>query len=96
MQRKIAGYVDSWEEDGNFPNDPGWNFVNAMRYRSRRDLMEMVVATADARTHQFKRVGLAQTFNFPTQPMIRGHLGPRAAVFVLLALGASLLTIAVG
>lgn len=95
MLRKIAGYVDSWEEDGSFPEDPEWHFVNAMRYRSRRDLMEMVVKTADAKTHQFKRIGMAQTFNFPTRPMMRTHLGPRSGLLLILALLASLATIAV-
>jgi len=96
MQGKVAGYIDSWNEDGSFPDEIDWNFVNAMRYRSRRDLMEMVVETNDAQTHQFKRLGLAETFNFPVQPMMRGHLGPRAAVFLILLLGASLLTNLIG
>ena len=40
VSQKVGGYIDSWETSA----DPGWNVVSLMRYRSRRDLAELVVA----------------------------------------------------
>jgi hypothetical protein len=43
--RKVGGYVDSWAT----PPDPGWTIVGAMRYRSRRDMMKLLIGLGPQR-----------------------------------------------
>lgn len=88
--RKIGGYVDSW----NVEPDPGWSFMGYMRYRSRRDLMEMILTPGFEDAHAFKRAAMPTTFSFPTQPMISLYAGPRIWLALLLALVAALLHLA--
>ena len=84
--RKVGGYVDAW----NVEPDPGWSFVGYMRYRSRRDLAELVATPSFAAGHPFKAAALPNTFSFPTQPMFSLYAGPRIWVGLLLALLAAL------
>lgn len=88
--RAIGSYIDSW----NVPDDPGWSLLGTMRYRSRRDMMQLVVDPRFARAHQFKIAATPVTFSFPTKPLVGLHLGPRAWVGLALALAAALLHIA--
>jgi len=83
--RKVGGYVDAWDT----PPDPGWSVVGAMRYRSRRDLIAMVLDPSLRDVHALKTAGTAMTFSFPTQVIVSMALGPRAAVALLLALAAA-------
>jgi hypothetical protein len=84
--RKIGGYVDAW----NVAPDPGWTLMGWVRYRSRRDMMELVVDPGFSRLHPFKIVGTAQTFSFPTRPMLTLFAGPRVWVALVVALVAAL------
>lgn len=84
--RKVGGYVDAW----NTVPDPGWHVVGAMRYRSRRDLMAMVVNPALRDVHALKTAATAMTFSFPAQVMVSFALRPRASVALVLALVAAL------
>jgi len=84
--RKVGGYVDAW----NVEPDPGWSFIGLMRYRSRRDVMELIATPSFFAAHPFKVAALPQTFSFPTQPMISLYAGPRIWVGVGLALVAAL------
>ena len=43
----------------------GWTTVALMRYRSRRDLGEMLVDTVGTEHHGFKLAALEKTFAFP-------------------------------
>jgi hypothetical protein len=72
--RKVGGYVDAW----NVEPDPGWSFMGYMRYRSRRDLVELVTAPAFLGAHPFKAAALPKTFSFPTQPVLSLYAGPRS------------------
>ncbi len=90
--RKIGGYVDSW----NVEPDPGWSFLGLMRYRSRRDLMELILTPGFADAHAFKRAAMPTTFSFPAQPMVSLLAGPRIWMGLLLALIAALLQLATG
>lgn len=83
--RKVGGYVDAW----NTTPDPGWSIVGYMRYRSRRDLMELAGDERFSTIHRFKIAGTAQTYSFPTQPLILTLAGPRIWVALVLALAAS-------
>ena len=84
--RKVGGYVDAW----NTPTDPGWTIYGSVRYRSRRDMMHLVMDPAFIAAHPEKILGTAATFSFPTQRMISFYLGPRVSVALVLALVAAL------
>lgn len=88
--RKIAGYVDAWRVGP----DPGWSIIGYMRYRSRRDMMRLVVDRRFNDIHPFKLAGTAETFSFPTRPVLMTLIGPRLWVALVLALAASLAQIA--
>lgn len=90
VTRKVGGYVDAWMVDP----DPGWTIVGFMRYRSRRDMMKMVVDPAFEDTHKYKILGVAETFSFPSQPFLRLYVTPRVWVFLVLALAAALAQLA--
>jgi hypothetical protein len=84
--RKVGGYIDAWNTEA----DPGWTIFGLMRYRSRRDMMHLVMDPAFIEAHPEKILGTAATFSFPTQRMISFHLGPRVSVALVLALTAAL------
>lgn len=88
--RKVGGYVDAW----NTPPDPGWHVVGAMRYRSRRDMMALVLDPALGDVHALKTAGTAVTFSFPTQVVVSLAFRPRAWVALVLALVAALVHLA--
>lgn len=89
--RKVGGYVDSWLVGP----DPGWSIVGFMRYRSRRDMLKMVLDPAFEAAHKYKLLGVAETFSFPTQPFLRAYVSPRISVFLILALAAALAQLAI-
>lgn len=89
--RKVGGYVDSWMVGP----DPGWSMVGFMRYRSRRDMMKMVLDPAFAAAHRYKPLGVAETFSFPTQPFLRAYVSPRISVLLILGLAAALTQLAI-
>lgn len=85
--RVIGGYLDSW----NVPPDPGWTMIGYMRYRSRRDMLELVVDPRFANAHLFKIAATPVTMSFPTRPMILIYASPRVTVGLAIALAAALL-----
>jgi hypothetical protein len=89
--RKIGGYLDAW----NVPPDPGWTLVGYMRYRSRRDMMELVVDPRFEQAHAFKMAATPVTFSFPTEPRILLFVSPRIWVGLTIALLAALAHLAV-
>ncbi len=91
VTRKVGGYVDSWMVGP----DPGWSIVGFMRYRSRRDMLKMVLDPAFEAAHKYKPLGVAETFSFPTQPFLRAYVSPRISVFLIVALAAALAQLAI-
>lgn len=89
--RKVGGYVDAWMVEP----DPGWTVVGFMRYRSRRDMMKMVVDPTFEDAHKYKLLGVAETFSFPSQPLLRAYVTPRVWVFLVLALAAALIEVGI-
>ena len=89
--RKVGGYVDAWMVGP----DPGWSIVGFVRYRSRRDLLTMVVDPTFKDAHKYKLLGVAETFSFPTQTFLRAYVSPRVTVFLTLALVAALTQMAI-
>lgn len=88
--RKIGGYVDAWGVEP----DPGWSIMGYVRYRSRRDLARLISDPLFLRLHPFKIAGTAETFSFPTRPILMLFVGPRVWVGLIVALVASLVQIA--
>jgi hypothetical protein len=83
--RAAGGYVEQW----NVAPDPGWSFGAAIRYRSRRDMIELVVDPRFANAHEFKAAAIATTFAFPTSPGFV-MIGPKIWVGLVLSLFAAL------
>jgi len=91
VARKVGGYVDAWRVEP----DPGWTIVGYMRYRSRRDMMELVVDPRFVAMHPFKIAATAETFSFPTQPMMMLFVSPRVWMALAIALAAAMAQIGV-
>jgi hypothetical protein len=87
----VARALDYW----GLENGERWSFVGLVRYRSRRDVMEISTNPAFADAHRFKTAAMAQTIAIPVEPGLQ--LGsPRWLVAgALLTLGA-LLQLALG
>lgn len=88
--RKVGGYIDAW----NVEPDPGWTLFGLMRYRSRRDMLRLVLDPAFTAAHPEKLLGTAATFSFPTRRLVSIYASPRVTVALLLALAAALTQIA--
>lgn len=89
--RAAGGYLERWGVEA----DPGWSFGAAIRYRSRRDMIELVTDPRFADAHLYKSAAIATTLAFPTSPGFV-VVGPRIWVGLALALLAALAQIAVG
>jgi hypothetical protein len=62
-----------------------WTGAGMVRYRSRRDLLEMLPSTVGSEHHKFKLEALDRTFAFPASPwMLFG--GPKVLIPLVLAL----------
>ena len=85
VARKQGGYFDAWGVEA----DPGWTVIGYMRYRSRRDLAELVLDPRFGGAHEFKFSAMPNTFSFPTQPELQALPSPQIWVAALLALFAS-------
>ncbi|MCB1686960.1 MAG: hypothetical protein KDI33_00655 [Halioglobus sp.] len=89
--RAVGGYLDAW----NTPPDPGWHAAGLIRYRSRRDCMQLSLANAEFyKLHKYKIAALQQTFAFPSRTQMGLYASPRVTVALVLALAAALLQLA--
>ena len=89
--RAAGGYLEQW----NVASDPGWSFGAAIRYRSRRDMIELVVDPRFANAHEYKAAAIGTTFAFPTSPGFV-MIGPKIWMGLVLALAAALAQLALG
>ena len=86
--RAVGGYLDAW----NTPPDPGWHAAGLVRYRSRRDCIELSLASERFQEiHKYKIAALKQTFAFPAQTQMSLYASPRVTVAMALALAAAFL-----
>lgn len=76
MARKVGGYIDSWNCDG----DPQWAATAMMRYKSRRDLIELVLDKRFSDIHIFKTSSIDRTVSFPVKINLSLFLRPRVYV----------------
>ena len=74
--------------------DEGWGAAGMIRYRSRRDLMEMLPATIGSEHHGLKLAALERTFAFPASPWFLFG-GPKLLAPLVIALVAALAHLAV-
>lgn len=82
---RAGGYVDAWGVEP----DPGWNVVGFMRYRCRRDMMQLALDPRFRDAHPLKIAATAATFSFPTRTTLQLFVGPRLWVGLVLALAAA-------
>jgi hypothetical protein len=90
VARKVGGYFDAWGVEG----DPGWTIVGYMRYRSRRDLAQLVSDPRFGGAHDFKFAAMPKTYSFPTQPSMMTLASPRIWVGLSIVSAAALVQIA--
>jgi hypothetical protein len=76
ISRKVGGLIDSW--GGN--DDEEWHVTAMMRYRSRRDLVELVTNPKFDDVHIYKITAIDKTTSFPVQ--LRMSLFMRPGVYV--------------
>jgi hypothetical protein len=62
----VARALDYW----GIENGERWSMVGLVRYRSRRDIMEIATNPAFADAHQFKTAAMAQTIAIPFEPFL--------------------------
>jgi hypothetical protein len=84
--RKVGGYIDAWNTEA----DPDWTIFGLMRYRSRRDMIKLVLDPLFTEGHPDKLLGTLATFSFPTQRVVSFYVSPRVTVALVLALIAAL------
>lgn len=78
--RTVGGNIDSWNAD----NNVGFSVTSMMRYRSRRDLVELLIDPAFADSHLYKLAAIERTISYPTQTMLSMSLRPPVSVFMVL------------
>lgn len=85
-----GAYLEHW---GVEPN-PGWTFSGVIRYRSRRDMIELATDPQFEPAHAYKLAAMAHTLAFPVAPAAI-FIGPRVWMGLALALCAALGHVAV-
>ena len=61
--RTVGGFIDSWNADDNL----SFSGTAMMRYRSRRDIAELVMDPMFADGHIYKLAAIERTISYPTQ-----------------------------
>ena len=84
--RTVGGNIDSWNADANL----GFGTTAMMRYKSRRDLVELVFDPAFADAHVYKLAAIERTVSYPTRVLLSTSLRPPVAVLLVLLLLASI------
>jgi len=77
--------VDSWGTEG----ADEWTYAGLVRYRSRRDLMEIITNPLFHEKHEFKYAALEKSIAYPIDPWFMVG-GPKLTVFLAIALLASM------
>jgi len=86
MARRVGGNIDSWNADQNL----SFSAAAMMRYRSRRDIVDIALDPAFNDSHLFKLAAFERTISYPTQMLMSTSLRPPIAVLLVLMLLVSL------
>ena len=84
--RTVGGNMDSWNVD----NNQGFGVTGMMRYKSRWDLVELILDSGFADAHIYKLAAIERTISYPTRIMMSTSMRPPVAVLLVLALMASI------
>ena len=84
-----AGYIEAW---GVEPN-PGWQLVGLIRYRSRRDMLELLTTDAFHAVHGYKKAAILKTLAIPMQIRSSLYASPPVWVAMLLFILGQIITI---
>jgi len=87
----VGGYIEAW----NVETNPGWSGAGLIRYRSRRDFLELALNPHFDSIHIFKRIALQSTFATPFQPNSGLAMSPRIWIGLVIALLSASLHIAI-
>jgi len=87
----VARALDHW----GMTDGESWSMVGLVRYRSRRDLIEIATQPAFADAHRFKTAAMAQTIAIPLEPSV-SLASPRWLVLGALVTLGALLQLALG
>ena len=82
----VARALDYW----GLENGERWSLVGLVRYRSRRDMIEIATNPAFADAHRFKTAAMEQTIAIPVEPFLMLGSPRWLAAGVLVVLGALL------
>ena len=63
----VASALDVW----GIENGERWSMVGLVRYRSRRDMLEISTDPAFRDAHRFKTAAMAQTIAVPVEPFLQ-------------------------
>lgn len=91
MARAAAGNIENVACD----HADDWTAAGMVRYRSRRDFMEMLPSTVGSAHHDLKLAALEKTLAFPASPWFMLG-GPRVVVALSIALIAAIIQSAAG
>ncbi len=91
IARAAAGNIENVACD----HADNWTAAGLVRYRSRRDFMEMLPSTVGSEHHGLKLGALEKTFAFPASPWFMFG-GPRIVVALSITLVAAMLQLATG
>jgi len=80
MAQKVGGYIDSWEA---YP-DQQWDVTSMMRYKCRRDLIELASSSKFDEIHVFKISAIEKTISYPVQLRVSFFMRPGFYVPVFL------------
>ncbi len=83
--RRVGGNLDSWNAEDNL----SFGVTGMMRYRSRRDLAELIFDPKFADGHIYKLAAIDRTISYPTRIMMSTSMRPPLAFLIVLLLIAS-------
>ncbi len=84
--RTVGGNIDSW----NAENNKGFLVTSMVRYKSRRDLIELLVDPEFADSHLYKLAAIDRTISYPTQTILSLVLRPPVSVLMAIVMIASM------
>lgn len=84
--RAVAPALDIWGIEGG----ERWSQAGLMRYRSRRDLLEIALNDAFRDSHRFKVAAMAKTIAFPISPFVVFGGVPLVVLLAIVAIAALL------